>query len=185
METQSTNPQSGHNSYPWVSMHYEVIKSKYENDLRDNPNDFDESLQNALSKYFNQDLKGSLGEFDHAVIRNPEKAEYYYYRSLLFFAMEDYPAVVKDCKMALKLKPGYLNAITRRGVAEYQCGQFTKALEDLNWSIALDPQCGEAFFVRGIIKTAMGNKKSGMADLLKGQNLGYRDGCLIYDGQWE
>jgi tetratricopeptide (TPR) repeat protein len=166
-------------------MHYVTIKQMFENDIRDNPVDFDESLQNAFTKYFEQDLKGSLAAFDDAIIKNPGKAEYYYYRSLLECAMDDYPAVVKDCTRALKIKPDYLKAITRRGVAEYQCGQFTKALEDLNCSIALNPQCGEAFFVRGIINVTMGNKKSGQADLFKGQNLSYHDGCLLYGEQWE
>jgi len=186
METQPINPISGLKTYPWVSINYEVIKKKFENDFRDNPGDFDADLLNAIKKYLVQDLKGSLSAFDDAIIQNPGKAEYYYYRGLLKFAMDDdYPGVVKDCSSALKLKPGYLNAITRRGVAEYQCGHFTKALDDLNWSIAQDPQCGEAFFVRGIITTTMGNNKSGQADLLKGQSLGYRDGCLLYGGSWE
>jgi tetratricopeptide (TPR) repeat protein len=186
METQSINPKSGLNSYPWVSIHYEVIKMRYENDIRDNPNDFDEYLRNALSKYFEQDLKGSLAVFDNAIAMNPGKAEYYYYRGLIRFAMDDYPGVViRDCSKALKIKPGFDKAILRRGVAEYLCGLFTKALEDLNWSIALDPQCGEAWFVRGIIKITTGYKKSGQADIFKGQNLGYKDGCLIYDGKWE
>jgi hypothetical protein len=41
------------------------------------------------------------------------------------------------------------------------------------------------WFIRGIIKTTTGYKKEGMVDLLKGQNLGYREGCVIYDGEWE
>jgi tetratricopeptide (TPR) repeat protein len=185
METQTIIQERKLIPPKWVSIHYVVIKRNLENDMRDNPNDFDEYLQNAIAIYFVQDLKGSLAAFDNAVIMNPGKAEYYYYRSLLKFAMDDYPGVVKDCSLALKIKPAFEKAILRRGVAEYQCGLFTKALDDLDWSIALNPQCGQAWFVRGIIKITMGNKKTGVSDVFKGQSLGYRDGCVLYSGEWE
>jgi tetratricopeptide (TPR) repeat protein len=185
METQSINSESNPQSDKWVSIHYVIVKKRIENDIKDNPNDFDEHSLNALSLYFNKDLKGSVEAFDNAIRINPAKAEYYYYRNLVKYAQDDYPGALKDCNKAIKKRFGYKKAIVRRGVTEYQCGLFTKALEDLNGIISIDPLCGEAFFFRGIIKTTTGYKKEGMVDLLKGQNLGYRDGCVIYDGEWE
>jgi len=185
METQSINPEIKHIPPKWISIHYVVIKNNFEKDMKENPNDFDVYLQNAISKYLKQDLTGSLTAFDNAVIMNPGNAEYYYYRSLLKFAMNDYPGVVKDCSLALKKKPGFEKAILRRGVAEHQCGLFTKALDDLDWSIDLNPQCGQAWFVRGIVKITMGDKKTGVSDVFKGQSLGYKDGCVLYSGKWE
>ena len=49
METQSIIPERKLIPSKWVSIHYEVIKKNFENDMRDNPNDFDEKNRPTLA----------------------------------------------------------------------------------------------------------------------------------------
>lgn len=65
---------------------------------------------------------------------------------------------------AISLKPDYAEAFNNRGIAYFELGQHSRAIDDYNESIRIKPQRAESFNNRGTAYAALGEQKRAIED---------------------
>ncbi|MCX6163433.1 MAG: tetratricopeptide repeat protein [Ignavibacteriae bacterium] len=100
-------------------------------------NNAEDYYKNGLEKYEIKDFAGALSDFSITIEMNPDMAEAYYSRGLLYGKeYHKYTRAIKDFTKAIKLKPGYAKAYYDRGVTyrilddiKNSCTDWKKAKE--------------------------------------------------------
>jgi tetratricopeptide (TPR) repeat protein len=154
-------------------------------------------LQRGIAKVITTDNFGAIQDISSAIKINADicLTFAYYYRACAKQALADYTGAVSDYDMTLKqcsvsnyscacLKCKNNNSFAapnafciedvycERAYCKYLLNNSSGALLDLNATIALNPEYGRAYFLRGQIKCDMNNKIGGCADLSKAGELG-------------
>ncbi len=86
----------------------------------------------AISYAEKGDTEKALFYFEKAITLEPDEAQYYYNRGLLFLNVKKYEKAVDDFTATLTLEPNNLFAFMLRGDAEYEQGNYQKAIDDYN-----------------------------------------------------
>jgi len=76
-------------------------------------------LNMGIKLYNENDLDAALEKFNRAVEENPNLADVYYYRGLVYLAQEKSAEALADFKKLLELKPDHPNAAEAQQFAEY------------------------------------------------------------------
>ena len=100
-------------------------------------NNSEDYYKNGLEKYEIKDFAGALSDFTITIEMNPDMAEAYYSRGLLYGKeYHKYNKAIKDFTKAIKLKPDYAEAYYNRGVTyrilddlKNSCTDWKKAKE--------------------------------------------------------
>ena len=74
------------------------------------------------------------------------------------------PAALSDCKEALRLRPGYVNALDSRGLVYLKLGQPDFAIADYSLALRVDPNKASSLYGRGIAKHRKGDAAGANAD---------------------
>ena len=102
----------------------------------------------------------------------PDKAEIYHNRALVYFRRGDYKNTVDDETKAIELNPNFTAAYHNRGVAHAREERYDEAIEDYNKALAIVPNYGEAYFSRGVAFV-----RKGSADFRRACTLGIKVAC--------
>jgi tetratricopeptide (TPR) repeat protein len=65
------------------------------------------------------------------------------------------------------------------GLVYYKKGQYDRAIEDYNRTIALDPNCAPAYYNRGLAYALSENMGKAISDFQKACDIGDENGCDI------
>lgn len=76
----------------------------------------------------------------------------------------DIQKVIEYLDKAINLKPDYAEAFNNRGIAFYELGQHSRAIDDYNESIRIKPQRAESFNNRGTAYAGLGEHKRSIED---------------------
>ena len=126
----------------------------------------------ALNVYRRAVAEQGLGETDKAMadyttaIRlNPKNQLAYLGRGTLLATRErSYLRAIDDFTRTLQIEPANVTALTARGDAWSQLGEFGPALADLNRVIDLSPANAHALVLRGLVRARQGNALSALQD---------------------
>ena len=83
---------------------------------------------------------------------NPNYAEAYYERGLVYYLLGNYEQVLADCTKAIELNPDYAEAYYNRGRAKRRIEQHESAIDDFDTAIRLDPDDTESYYHRALAK---------------------------------
>ena len=72
-----------------------------------------------------------MTNFEKAILIDPEFAEAYNNRSLIFSSYGRYDLAIENSDMAIKLNPDLAKAYFSRGIAFNEKGEYSKAIADL------------------------------------------------------
>jgi len=85
---------------------------------------------------------------------------------------EEYTAAVESFTKVIEVHPGPDNYLWR-AKAYRKAGDAKRALDDLDLVVKLDPRVAEAYFMRGQILRAGGEKKEGLNEIRKAASMGH------------
>lgn len=123
----------------------------------------------------------AIADFTAAIALQPTAARYDARCSTR--ALENQlPEALSDCNEALKMQPGFAEALDSRGFVYLQMGRYDEAIVDFNAALAIVPGYTNSIYSRGIAKIRKGDPVSGLADLAaaKAIELGIGDRFQFY-----
>jgi tetratricopeptide (TPR) repeat protein len=138
-----------------------------------NPNNPDYLFQRGRSRLAMQEWTLAIEDFSEVLKHLPESSSAYFYRGYAKLKLEKPIDAVEDLTASLSLSETadayYLRATAYRKLKQYQ-----NALNDLNQALQRRPAFADAYFLRGVIKTEMGQKEEGLADATLARKLGFQ-----------
>ena len=135
---------------------------------------FDSGLKNY--KKVPSNLNAAMENFNNSIIINPDFAEAYFYRGLVYAIKNLNEDALNDFNKAIELNPEYIEAYRKRGdlnesmgnhegakkdsakalvyegKSKYESGNYGEAIKDFDEAIKLFPDYVEAYFNRGNAK---------------------------------
>jgi outer membrane receptor protein involved in Fe transport/tetratricopeptide (TPR) repeat protein len=121
-------------------------------------------FDSARSKLKLNDISGALGDFNIAIIIDPEYAQAYAERGAAKEGANDPDGAMADYNKAIEIDPQCANAYFYRGVHRKNRREYDTSLEDLNCAVTLRPELAIYFFNRGAVQQAMGNLEAALID---------------------
>ncbi|MCF8298329.1 MAG: tetratricopeptide repeat protein [Saprospiraceae bacterium] len=83
------------------------------------------------TKFYNNEFKTSIADFDKAIELQADLYEAYYFRGSCYMNLREYEIAIKDYDMVIELKPDYADAYVNRGHAKaYLYNDQSKGCED-------------------------------------------------------
>ncbi|MEO1212502.1 MAG: tetratricopeptide repeat protein [Bacteroidota bacterium] len=132
----------------------------------------------------------ALQDLDACLSKNPNFAEAYVNRGLLYASIEHYEEALKDYDMAIKLDPNNYLPYLNRGSLLRLLKQPQFAIDDLSYAISLHPNLSQAFHNRGIAYKQTRRYDLALKDFEQASNLDsknpfiwYSRGILLYEQQ--
>jgi len=123
----------------------------------------------------NEEAKTS---YSRAIELDPQLAEAYYSRSVIFTDEGDFDRAIRDATDAISIDPTNARALNNRGLAYIKMGYFDRALEDLNNALKLNDRLAIAYFNHGVVNNALGEFNQANDDFQITYLLGYRSADL-------
>ncbi|MEA5471025.1 tetratricopeptide repeat protein, partial [Spirulina sp. 06S082] len=113
----------------------------------------------------------TMESLDRAILADPNNAEAYHHRGLLWIHVEDYPKAIADFSEVIRIEPNNSQAYNYRGTALFWSRQYDEALDDYNRAIELDENLATAYFNRGYLHRQFGRIQEAIADFRRGAEL--------------
>jgi tetratricopeptide (TPR) repeat protein len=138
-------------------------------------------LESGTQKFYRQDYRGALADFNLAIQIDPNFVDAYNYRgSLKQNILKDDRGALADFNRAIQLAPNYDVLYRNRGVLKLtRLQDFQGALTDLDRAIQLDPNYAEAYGQRGGLKhEILKDRLGGVADTQQAATLFKQQGDI-------
>ena len=120
----------------------------------------------------------ALPDFGRAIELDPKSLPARFNRGLAFLQLGQHQLAEADFSDVIGRSPQDAGAYLQRGRARAALGNG-KAINDLDRAIALQPEWGMAWFVRGRYREAQGDVEGANDDYLRAYRLGHSDPWLI------
>jgi eukaryotic-like serine/threonine-protein kinase len=116
--------------------------------------------------YFNPfaNYEQSAADFTNVLSLNPESAEAYYGRGLMYSFLGSYDAAISDLSNAIDLNPSSAESYYLRGTIYAVLGSYDQAIVDLTSALNLNPSYLEAYVERGKSSSTLGDYASAVSD---------------------
>jgi len=118
----------------------------------------------ALSLLAEGKYEKAKGHFDKALTINPDYAETYNNKGMLYAQTGHYEKALADFNRAIKTKPDYADAYYNRGLTYNHFGNHQQAFDDYSRAILLKPEHTKAYNNRGIFFFKLGDYRSAIQD---------------------
>lgn len=118
----------------------------------------------GIKKYNNKDFRGAIEDYTQAIKINPNYAEAYYNRGIVYDELGDKKTAIQDYNQAIKIKPNDADAYYNRGIAQSDLGDKKSAIEDYSQAIRVNSNYANAYYNRGIAQSDLGDKKAAIQD---------------------
>jgi tetratricopeptide (TPR) repeat protein/S1-C subfamily serine protease len=119
-----------------------------------------QQVQGAKEEY-----PDAIADCTQAISLNPNDAEPYICRGLIYSDLKEYQSAIADFNQALKLDPNYAEAYNNRGIAYLNLKDYQRASADFNQALKLDPNYAEAYSNRSIAYVLLKEYQAAIADL--------------------
>jgi tetratricopeptide (TPR) repeat protein len=121
-------------------------------------------LDSAKAAYDSGDYDRAISYCSEALRLEPDCAEAYSNRGLVYSGKCDYGRAIADFDQAVGLKPDYADAYYNRGNAYSDKGDHGRAIADFDQAIRLKPDDADSYFNRGNAYRAKGDNGRAIAD---------------------
>ncbi|HEV7231437.1 MAG TPA: tetratricopeptide repeat protein, partial [Bacteroidia bacterium] len=128
-----------------------------------------------------KDYNGALAEYTSAVKLNETAAGEYLAKKEKYSKMTTYEIALADNGRVQEPKPDWARAYYSKGLCEKELKNNTEALKDFEAAVGLNPQLGEAFYERAMLKYSAEDKDSKCMDLRMAADLGCAKARIAYE----
>jgi tetratricopeptide (TPR) repeat protein len=128
-----------------------------------------------------QDLKGAIEDYTHALEFRPENALAYNNRGTARARLADLAGALKDFDEAVRLAPRMAVARYNRAKARDRAGNVAAALEDYTEAIALHPGYVDALRSRGVLRAMRRDAAGAKEDLERAVSIAPKDATVRFD----
>lgn len=143
-----------------------------------------ESDQNNEIAYFYRglakskllDFRGAISDYNEAIVNSSSNkfiALAYYWKADAKYQLKDYSGAILDYNRLIELeeiaKPVYY---FERARCKFHLEDYRGAISDCTKTIELSNDFADAYYIRGLARTVIGQKESGCMDLSKAGELG-------------
>ena len=115
----------------------------------------------------------STAYFNKAIEVNPNDAEAYNNRGVVYDNKGQHDKAIADYDKAIEINPKYATAYNNRGFAYYIKGQYDKAIADCTKVIEIDPKYATAYKNRATAYFHEREYEKAWDDVYRAQDLGY------------
>lgn len=143
--------------------------------------EFQKHIQLAHRLFNQKKYDEALSEYNRAISIDPHKDSAYYWRGQLLINRGKYESGIKDLKKALDLAPSNKRAYASMGWAYGQMSRYEEGIDSLTRYLEFKPDDGWAYYQRGHYFYKKGQMDMALKDARKSCDLGYKDGCEIYE----
>ncbi|MGD2272721.1 MAG: tetratricopeptide repeat protein [Desulfobacterales bacterium] len=137
-------------------------------------------MQRGYRNYKQERYKKAVAEYSKALQLDSANPNAYFWRARSLLKIGRYDKAIADLKETVKLDPGYSKAYDNLGWLYMKRGQYDKSISYLNKSIKLKSDNGWAYYTRAHIRIKKGDVEKGLIDANRACNMGYKDGCKLY-----
>jgi len=148
-----------------LSAEDEAAVKKYNDTLRNNPNDADAYYKRGQVYASNGQFNEALSDFDQALRIEPNDPEALNNRCWTRAVVGELQGALSDCDKALSLRPTFVDALDSRGFIYLKLGLLSRAIGDYDAAIKKDPKKASSLFGRGKARIKNGDTAGGNADL--------------------
>ena len=138
-------------------------------------------MRHGYGHYQDKRFKQALVEYSKAVKLDPNNPEAYFWKARTLIKMQQFDKALIDLQKSVKLNPKHSKAYDNLGWLYMMRGDYDQSINYLNKSIQLKPNNGWAYYTRGHIYFKKGDRQKGLVDAEKACEIGYKEGCKIYD----
>jgi tetratricopeptide (TPR) repeat protein len=120
----------------------------------------------GIKQLYAGNFNKAIWYYSEAIKRDPDNAEYYYYRSAAYLGLGRVRESIDDLDFAILLDPGNWEFYNSRGLFYVVDGEFVKALENYNTAINLNPNIAIAAYInRGDLYSKFDRTRDALDDL--------------------
>jgi tetratricopeptide (TPR) repeat protein len=119
----------------------------------------------------NGDYDFAVIEFNKAIKLNPNFAEAYDRRGMVYVKLIKYRKAIKDFNKAIELNLQFAEAYNHLGIALYCNREFDLAIISYNKAIEIAPDYAKVYYNRAIVKLEINDGAGANNDLLKASEL--------------
>ncbi len=130
-----------------------------------------ELMNQGAFKGMSGDKIGSIKDLSEAIRLNPNLADAYYNRGLIYLDLGKYDEGLADFDEAIRLKPEFSKSYHGKGLIYLQIGQLEKALDNFTISINMLPSYGRSYYYRSFVYNRLGNNKKALEDIKQASSL--------------
>ncbi len=140
-----------------------------------------------LHDAYDHDNELALADYSMAIKLNPDGAQAYHNRGLIFSIEQQYDKALADYNNAIRINPHQINSINNRGLVFYYLGQYDKALADYDTAIHLDSTYTTTYINRGLLYQTEQQPEKALADYTTAIQLSPQDAeiytkrAVVYD----
>ncbi len=133
----------------------------------------DTSIEGAAEAYFRlgwlyseplANVDEALANYNHALEFNPNDAETYNNRGVIYARKSEYNEALENFARALELAPTLVETYVARGIFYYTTGDYEAALIDITHALEIKPDYAEAYRNRGIVYAGLNEYAKALAD---------------------
>ena len=127
----------------------------------------DDQLRSVRASFLLQEQKisAALTDIEKAISINPDKAEYYLNRFIMYHHFKRDKEGLADLNKAIELDNDFLAAYFNRGGLYFTQGEFEKALEDFQTCVAISPHTSSCYFNRSAVYNELGKTAKAIKDM--------------------
>jgi Tfp pilus assembly protein PilF len=109
-----------------------------------------------VTYYELEEYEEAIKNYDRALELNPDNANIYSNKSIVYRSMKRYEDAFKSLDCAIKLKPDLAAAYSNRGLVHSELKQYKTAIKDFDRAIELEPTIGDAYWNKSNLKILEG-----------------------------
>ena len=130
-----------------------------------------QELEQGNNFYQQKNFSAALESYNRALQLNPQLAEAYNNRGIIFHELNQETSAIQDYSAAIKIKPNFAQALNNRGNSFAALGQFQNALNDLKAAVKLSDKTAEIHNNLGSVYFSMKNYSEAVNEYTQAINL--------------
>jgi len=140
------------------------IKRRYEQRIRNNPNDANNYKIRALGYYAKGYYNLAIDDYTKTIEIDSNNKDAYQKRGIVYTEIKEYNKAINDFSKAIDLDPNDADIYALRGMAYSIKGDYDKAVVDFDKAIHLDPKCKNAYYGKGTLYGVKGEHDKSFAN---------------------